>query len=345
MVVSLAAITSPPRPQRALQRPRSPRTAAPPAAGTADRRAPAMRAFPRRSATPPSSTTIRSAPTTVASRCAMISVVRPAISRSSASCTMRSLSASSALVASSSSRIGRRRASRARSRGAAAARRRARTPRSPSSRVEALRQPRDELGRVRRLAGGAHFGVARVGPAVAHVLPHARREDHRLLRHDRDAPAHRARIGAPHVDAVDHAPRPTADRRSAAAAGTRSSCPRPTARPARRARRRRRAARARRSAGSFGRDGYAKVTSSNATVAARRLGQRHADRPARRSPARSSSSSSRRSVAPAARCRSPDDFADRADRRRDDHRVEHERRELARARAVRRARRGRRSRG
>jgi hypothetical protein len=49
---------------------------------------------------------MRSAFSTVASRCAMTIVVRPCISRSSADCTSVSLSASSAEVASSSSRIG-----------------------------------------------------------------------------------------------------------------------------------------------------------------------------------------------------------------------------------------------
>jgi hypothetical protein len=43
---------------------------------------------------------------TVASRCATIRVVRSSDRRATASCTSRSLSASSALVASSSSRIG-----------------------------------------------------------------------------------------------------------------------------------------------------------------------------------------------------------------------------------------------
>ncbi len=50
---------------------------------------------------------MRSALRTVARRCAMTSVVRPRASRSSACATWRSLSASSELVASSSSRIGR----------------------------------------------------------------------------------------------------------------------------------------------------------------------------------------------------------------------------------------------
>src|SRR3546814_2967225 len=51
-------------------------------------------------------TTIRSALSTVARRCAITRVVRPSISRSSACCTARSLCASSAEVASSSSSTG-----------------------------------------------------------------------------------------------------------------------------------------------------------------------------------------------------------------------------------------------
>src|SRR5690348_3310334 len=81
---------------------------------------------------PASITAMRSAWRTVARRCAIISTVRPAISRSSARWTMRSLSASSALVASSSRRIGRS----ARIARAIASRCRcppdSRTPRSPS---------------------------------------------------------------------------------------------------------------------------------------------------------------------------------------------------------------------
>lgn len=42
---------------------------------------------------------------TVDSRCAMVTVVRPSLRRASAACTSRSLRVSSALVASSSSRI------------------------------------------------------------------------------------------------------------------------------------------------------------------------------------------------------------------------------------------------
>ena len=55
---------------------------------------------------PRSSTTIWSASRTVESRCAIAIVVRPSDSRSSASCTSRSVSVSSELVASSSTRIG-----------------------------------------------------------------------------------------------------------------------------------------------------------------------------------------------------------------------------------------------
>ena len=191
---------------------------------------------------PRSITTMRSAWRTVASRCAMISVVRRVIRRSSASCTMRSLSASSALVASSSSRIGRS-ASTAR---AIASRCRwppdSRTPRSPSEARVAVGQPLDELGRRR--------------PRRRRREPRRRsRRDGRSARSrarwPRRSPDPAARPRSACARATGSASRrltpsmrtlPAAGRRSAAAAGTPSSCRRPTARPAQRARRRARRA-------------------------------------------------------------------------------------------------------
>ena len=66
----------------------------------------APRAVPISATRPWSSTTIWSASRTVESRCAIAIVVRPSASRSSASCTARSVCVSSAEVASSRTRIG-----------------------------------------------------------------------------------------------------------------------------------------------------------------------------------------------------------------------------------------------
>ena len=163
----------------------------------------------------------------------MMSVVRPRISRSSAACTMRSLSASSALVASSSSSTGRS-ASSAR---AIASRWRcppdSRTPRSPRYVSIALRQARDELVRERRVAGGAHLVVARV--RAARSARSRRRSQQRS-----PAPAAPARCAA-HGQRVgaSRGPRRRAHRARLGIVEAqqqlehRASCRRPTARPAR----------------------------------------------------------------------------------------------------------------
>ena len=74
------------------------------------------------------------------------------------------------------------------------------------------------------------------GPAEAHVLGHARGEDHRVLRHQRDRAAQVARIAVRGCRRRRCSTRPDADRRSAGAARRRWTCPRPRARPAPRAR-------------------------------------------------------------------------------------------------------------
>src|SRR6185295_3811092 len=96
---------------------------------------------------------------TVDSRCAMTSVVRSFIADSRAACTMRSLSASSALVASSSSSSG----------GffsMALAARQAHPALAEKAAI-ALRQRQDELVREGGLRRRDHLVVARVGAAVA----------------------------------------------------------------------------------------------------------------------------------------------------------------------------------
>jgi hypothetical protein len=127
---------------------------------------------------PRSITTMRSAFSTVARRCAMTMVVRSCMSRSSACCTSRSLSASSALVASSSSRIGGLLEDRAGDRDALAlAARQARAALAQEG-VVALGQLADELVRGRGLRGRLDLRIGGAGPAVADVLARGRAEQH-----------------------------------------------------------------------------------------------------------------------------------------------------------------------
>ena len=132
---------------------------------------------------PRSRMTSRSMRRTVESRCAMTIAVRFSISVQSASWMSISLSESSELVASSSTRIG------ASFRIARAIAMRWRwppesfTPRSPTSVVVAVGQRLDELRRVRQSAARADLVVARVGTADADVLGDGAMEHRRVLRH------------------------------------------------------------------------------------------------------------------------------------------------------------------
>ena len=162
---------------------------------------------------------------------------------------------------------------------------------------------------------------------------HARREDHRLLRHECEPRAHVRGIGSAGDRRRRSRSRPAADRRSAAAAGTRWSCPRPTDRPAPPSRRRRRRARSlparrRRAATDSGTSPRRSATVPRAGTGSATgcSGARIAGSIAR--------SSNRRSVAPAARCRSPTTSLIVPAAPGDDHRVEHERRQLARGDAA-----------
>ena len=122
----------------------------------------------------------------------MTSEVRPCISRSSATWTRRSFSASSAggFV-------------QEQQRGIAqdGPRDQIRWRRSPTGahallaqeRGETFRQPVEELGGGGRLRGGADLGVAGIGPAIADVGRGVGREDHRVLRHEADPGAIGAR--------------------------------------------------------------------------------------------------------------------------------------------------------
>ena len=148
---------------------------------------------------------MRSASRTVDSRCAMTIVVRPARSRRSAAKTISSEMASSDEVGSSRIRIG------AFFRIARATLSRWRSPpdrpppASATRRVVALRQPRDELVRVRGARRLLDLVVGRVEPAVAEVVGDRAGEQHRILQHDRDLLAQRSHAVVAHVDAVDRA--------------------------------------------------------------------------------------------------------------------------------------------
>ena len=151
---------------------------------------------------PRSSTTIRSAFCTVASRCAMTSVVRPCSSVWRPCCTSCSAAASSELVASSKQNrpVGHQRAG---DRQALFLPARKRDATLAELGVEALRQALDELRGAGLLARAHHGLAARIGPAITHIFEHARGKDDRLLRHHRDQAARLAGIHGRQLDAAD----------------------------------------------------------------------------------------------------------------------------------------------
>ena len=133
----------------------------------------------------------------------MTIVVRSAISRSSASCTSRSLSASSADVASSSS--SKRRVAQQRAGDGDALALAARQARAAFAHegVEALGKRAQEIlgiGVARRLP---QLVLARVPVAVAQIVARGGGEDHRFLRHHRDALADVGGVGVAQIDAVE----------------------------------------------------------------------------------------------------------------------------------------------
>ncbi len=153
---------------------------------------------------PWSSTRMRSAPITLDSRCARISVVRPCASRSSACWITASFSASTEDSASSRIRIGESRSS------ARAIARRWRcppdrlTPRSPMTRLVALRQLQDEFVRVGVARRLFEIGLGRVGLAETQIFLDRAVKQVRVLVHDRDLAAQHVRVQSP----ADHGRRP-----------------------------------------------------------------------------------------------------------------------------------------
>src|ERR1700732_4117725 len=65
---------------------------------------------------------------------------------------------------------------------------------------EAAWQGIKELGRMRRLGGGADLQLCGARSAEADILPRIGAEDHRILRHQSDAVAHLGRIGGAQID-------------------------------------------------------------------------------------------------------------------------------------------------
>src|SRR5712671_3211407 len=64
---------------------------------------------------------------------------------------------------------------------------------------EAAWQGIKELGRMRRLGGGADLQLCGARSAEADILPRIGAEDHRILRHQSDALAHLGRIGGAQI--------------------------------------------------------------------------------------------------------------------------------------------------
>ena len=186
---------------------------------------------------PWSSTRMRSQDSTVASRCAITSVVRPCISRVSATCTSVSLSASSEEVASSSSSSGASPQDRPRDGDALALAAGQRDAALADRRVVALRQLADEFGGRGILGRPLDLGVGGVGPAEADVVAHAHAEDRGVLRHQRDVAAKLRRIGVGQAARHRTSPRRTSDRRTAGSGGRSCSCPRRRGRRSRASRR------------------------------------------------------------------------------------------------------------
>ncbi len=84
---------------------------------------------------------------------------------------------------------------------------RERDPALADHRVVPVRQPLDELVRLREPRRLLDLLVGRVGPAEGEVLAHGRREEERVLRDHADLAAQRVERHVAHVGAVDrHAP-------------------------------------------------------------------------------------------------------------------------------------------
>ena len=130
---------------------------------------------------------IRSQDNTVASRCAITSVVRWRINSSSAVCTSVSdlgIERRGRFVEQQQRRIAQ---DRARDRDALALAAGQRHAALAELRLEAAGQPADEFGGVGQLGGVLDFRIGRIGPAEPDVFARGGCEHHGILRHQRDA--------------------------------------------------------------------------------------------------------------------------------------------------------------
>ena len=139
----------------------------------------------------------------VESRCAITKVVRPFITSSSAALTLASVTASSALVASSRIRIGgsfsSARAIDSRCRSPPESMR----PRSPAWVSNFLLAALDEFERLRARRRDAHLLFGRVRLADAQIVGDRAVEQQRFLEHHADVPPQRGQLQAADVHAVD----------------------------------------------------------------------------------------------------------------------------------------------
>ena len=156
-----------------------------------------------------------------------MNVVRPTMSRSSASRITASVRESIDAVGSSRIRMPAffRNARAMQSRWRSPPDRR--TPRSPICVSYPSGKVRDEFVRVGGGCGRDDLVRRGVEAAVADVVGDRAREQQRLLRHDADVVAERLERERADVAAVDEARAPASDRRSAESGSPASSCPRP----------------------------------------------------------------------------------------------------------------------
>ena len=155
---------------------------------------------------PSSMTTMRSALSTVARRWAMTRVVRPVMASSSARCTSCSFSASSALVASSSSRIGACGPARGRWPAAGAGRRRACVARSPTRVSKPCGSALEEALGLGGCGGGVRSRRRWRPRGRSGCCPRRAGEQRRVLATSAMRARTSRRIGLAQVDAVDQHP-------------------------------------------------------------------------------------------------------------------------------------------
>ena len=210
-------------------------TGAPTARRKARRGGAARRAMPSSMMRPSSMMISRSMAAMVESRCAMAMTVLPFIRLASCSWIAASTSESSALVASSSTRIGASFSKHARDRDALALTARQLHPPLADVRAVALApvqvlQAADEIVRVRACGRLRRLRLAGVGTAIEDVVAHRAVQQRGILRHDADLAAQAVLRDVRDVLVVDEDAARSPDRGSARAATRASTCRRPSGR-------------------------------------------------------------------------------------------------------------------